>query len=484
LLMMVEADIVRRSRDRVGTTLRAKYRLDRLVGVGGMGSVFAATHRNNKNRVAIKILHAELSVNAVIRRRFLREGYIANTVEHPGVVRVLDDDVTEDGSVYLVLDLLEGETMADRQASLFKLSATEVTRVAIELCDILAAAHDKGVIHRDIKPDNVFVTSRGSVKILDFGVAHLREEIVGGGDPPLGVPAITTRSGHSVGTPAYMSPEQALGLKEKIGPASDLWSVGATMFTLLAGRFVHEGAESPGALLVRAATQPVPAIMSIEPTVPAALAEVIDKAMAFEIEDRFQSATELRRELAIVLRAMQSRVNVPPDPDTETDLERATTERPPPPSLGSFDSAPPVALPGAITLHMSTPPMPLVSVSSRRGPRARAFSRWLAAGGMAVAFAAVIFVVVGGARQKHEAVSSVTAPSLPVVVTNAVIAPAATPTTTPTTTTTPPPPPPPSIPTPRPSLSASPTLKKRPLPIRLPIPVSSSPRSTDPLDHP
>ena len=98
------ADIERRARERIGSVLRGKYRLDRLLGVGGMGSVFAATHVNNKNRVAIKILHAELSVNTEVRTRFLREGYVANTVEHSGAVRVLDDDATEDGAVFLVSD--------------------------------------------------------------------------------------------------------------------------------------------------------------------------------------------------------------------------------------------------------------------------------------------------------------------------------------------------------------------------------------------
>src|ERR1700758_2705979 len=109
---MPEVVVEERARARVGTTLNGKYRLDKLLGVGGMASVYAATHRNNK-RLAVKVLHAELSIHADLRQRFMREGYVANTVDHPGAVAVLDDDVTEDGAAFLVMELLLGETLAE-----------------------------------------------------------------------------------------------------------------------------------------------------------------------------------------------------------------------------------------------------------------------------------------------------------------------------------------------------------------------------------
>src|SRR5580704_7491550 len=164
-----------RAHARVGTTLHNKWRLERLLGVGGMAAVYAATHRNGA-RGAIKMLHLQVSLDAEARRRFLREGYLANAVGHPGAVSVLDDDVAEDGSAYLVMELLEGEsleTRAERRGG--RLPPAEVLVYADRLLDVLAAAHHKGIVHRDIKPDNVFVTQDGTLKLLDFGIARLRD---------------------------------------------------------------------------------------------------------------------------------------------------------------------------------------------------------------------------------------------------------------------------------------------------------------------
>src|SRR5262249_31230490 len=147
---------------------------DRLLGIGGMAAVYAATHRNG-SRGAIKMLHTEMSIDAEVKRRFLREGYVANAVDHPGTVKVLDDDTAEDGSVFIVMELLEGETLearADRQGG--RIPPGELLPLIDQLLDVLAAAHARGVVHRDIKPENVFVTTAGAVKLLDFGIARLR----------------------------------------------------------------------------------------------------------------------------------------------------------------------------------------------------------------------------------------------------------------------------------------------------------------------
>ena len=173
---MSEADapIDQLAQTRVGTVLKDKYRLESLLGVGGMAAVYLGVHRNGF-RVAVKVLHAELSAEADLRARFLREGYVANAVGHPGVVRVQDDGVTEDGCAFLVLDLLEGENIETRRLRFGGvLPVDEVLGIADQALDALGAAHDKGIVHRDIKPDNVFFCNDGRVLILDFGLARMK----------------------------------------------------------------------------------------------------------------------------------------------------------------------------------------------------------------------------------------------------------------------------------------------------------------------
>jgi len=159
---------------RLGSTLREKYKLERLLGTGGMAAVYGATHRNTK-RFAVKVLHPELSLHEDLRTRFLREGYIANSVGHPGAVAVLDDDVSEDGAAFLVMELLDGEpldSVAHRLGP--RLEPKVVIAIAAQTLDVLLAAHARGIVHRDIKPENLFLTREGEVKVLDFGVARLR----------------------------------------------------------------------------------------------------------------------------------------------------------------------------------------------------------------------------------------------------------------------------------------------------------------------
>lgn len=265
---------------RVGATLRDKYRIERVLGVGGMATVYLGVHRNG-HKVAVKILHPELSKSATQRDRFVREGYVANSIEHPGAVRVLDDDVAEDGCPFLVIELLDGENLEQRRRrGAGKLDVREVLVIGHALCDALAAAHDKGVIHRDIKPENVFIRGDGTLKILDFGIAKVASE--------------ETALGGLAGTPAFMPPEQALG--DVMGPVdarADLWAAGATMFTLLTGRFVHDASRTTE-FLTSTVTKSAPLIREISPDVPEAVASVIDTALAYDREERFVDAREMR----------------------------------------------------------------------------------------------------------------------------------------------------------------------------------------------
>jgi serine/threonine-protein kinase len=277
-------ELTERAARRVGQIISGKYRIDRLLGVGGMGAVFAATHRNG-HRVALKMLHREYSTKEEMRLRFLREGYVANRIAHPGVVRISDDDVDADGSVYLVMELLVGETVEALAASRGGTVPLELALgIADAALDVLAAAHAASIIHRDVKPANLFMTSLGDVKVLDFGVARL-----------LDAPGSITKTGELWGTAAFMAPEQALG-ERSVDHRSDLWGVGATVFRLVSGRDVHEAPDDHQQLL-KAATQPARSLAAASHGVPPGVCQVIDRSLQFERARRWESARALQMAL-------------------------------------------------------------------------------------------------------------------------------------------------------------------------------------------
>jgi serine/threonine protein kinase/tetratricopeptide (TPR) repeat protein len=286
---MADQEHEKRARERLGTTLKDKYRLDALIGLGGMAAVYRVSHRN-RAQLALKMLHPELSMNLEIRARFLREGYAANSVQHPGVVLVTDDDVAEDGSAFLVMELLDGASVEDLWARFnHKMPASLALDIGLQLLDVLAAAHEAGIVHRDIKPANLFVTRSGTLKVLDFGIAR----VLDGPDSS----SSSTRAGIPIGTPAFMAPEQALGRVDEVGPCTDLWAAGALLFTLLGGETVHN-APSAAETLIHAATRPARSLASIAPEVPKAVVRVVDEALAFEPKDRWPSALAMRDALA------------------------------------------------------------------------------------------------------------------------------------------------------------------------------------------
>jgi serine/threonine-protein kinase len=273
-----------RAQARLGTTLRDKWHLDVLLGVGGMAAVYAVTHRNG-SRAAVKLLHPEMSMNSFVRERFLWEGYVANAVGHEGAVKVIDDDTAEDGSLFLVTELLDGETLEERRIRLGgRIPQDEVLLATDKLLDVLIAAHAKGIVHRDLKPENVFLTRSGQIKVLDFGIARLRELSSNKG---------MTQAGAMVGTPAYMAPEHARGLSDEVDERSDLWACGATMFCLLTGRSVHDG-KTVNEQLASAITKPAPPLLSIAPGVRPTIANVVDRALEFSKAMRWPDAAQMQ----------------------------------------------------------------------------------------------------------------------------------------------------------------------------------------------
>jgi len=281
-----------RARERVGAVLNDKWTLERLVGIGGMAAVYAGLHRNGAH-AAIKVLHPAYARRKEIRERFLREGYAANRVNHSGVVKVLDDDVIEsgpdEGIAFLVMELLEGQSVEDRLERGPPMGEGEVLALMRAVLDVLDAAHNAGVVHRDLKPENLFLardpanpTAPPKIKILDFGLARIMES--GGG---------RTMAGMAIGTPSYMPPEQASGRVHDIDARSDLFALGASAFRILANRTVHP---ADGALAICAlmAKEPAPKLRSVAPNVSEKTAAVVDRALEFAREDRFQTAAEMR----------------------------------------------------------------------------------------------------------------------------------------------------------------------------------------------
>lgn len=279
------------SHRRVGRVVAGKYELLKTIGVGGMGAVFEARHQLTDRRVAVKLIHTNLAGNRAHVSRFMREARAASEIGHAAIVDVLDAGTTEDGLVYMVLELLQGEDLEDAVRR-GHLNTAEVIGVAVDVLDCLASAHDRGVVHRDIKPENVYLATdehgARSTKVLDFGIAkHLRD------DPDTSM----TRTGTIVGTPDFMSPEQARG--DSVDGRTDLWAVGALLHYALTGEppFV---AENYNKLIIRIVTEEAPSIGQRRPDLPAELVAVIDRAMHREPKDRWPDARSMLEALRAV----------------------------------------------------------------------------------------------------------------------------------------------------------------------------------------
>ncbi len=281
------------AQERVGTTIGG-FRIERVLGVGAMASVFVG--RRDGQAAALKVLHPQYSGVGEIRKRFLREGPLGAALSAlsplcEGIARVLESGVSEDGLAYLAMELLVGETVFDRAARLGILPVEVTLAIAGQVLDVLVVAHSHGIVHRDLKPENLHIDAAGVVKVLDFGIARVRDPLPSGVG---GLPEKTaTRSGALLGTFAYMAPEQARGLIDRIDGRSDLFGLGATMFRLLAGRTIH-GDVTDAQLMIAAGTQKAPALSSVAQWVPPTVASVVDRALAFEMDDRYPDALTMR----------------------------------------------------------------------------------------------------------------------------------------------------------------------------------------------
>ncbi|MGO8994808.1 MAG: serine/threonine-protein kinase [Polyangiaceae bacterium] len=282
-------------RDLIGKTIGGKYLVRSVLGEGGMGAVFEAENTALGRSVAVKVLHPAQARKKVAVKRFHQEARSAGAIGHPNICEVYDLGTLDDGSPYLVMERLVGETLADRIQSEGGLPFDDVIEVVTQVLSGLVAAHEKGIVHRDIKPENIFLTKRVGcpplAKLLDFGVSKMISPIHNEKDEDLDL----TRTGMVMGTPFYMSPEQARG-DRNLDARVDLYACGVILYEALTGRRPFTAANYNALLLQILTTSPRPA-RELRPALPQGFDEVLEKALARNRDDRFQSAAEFQREL-------------------------------------------------------------------------------------------------------------------------------------------------------------------------------------------
>jgi serine/threonine-protein kinase len=264
---------------RVGRVLRGTYRLVRLIGKGGMGEVYEATHVAIPRRFAVKLLVGDLSGDAEALARFHREANIAASLGSPHIVEVFDFNVAEDDSYYMAMEYLEGETLGARLAREGPLTPEAWLPLFAEVCEGLEVAHAAGIVHRDLKPDNLFLArgKRGEevLKILDFGISKIRSS-----------KTMHTQSGAVLGTPNYMSPEQAEGDTANADSRADIFSLGAIVYEVLSGQRAFDGPGLPSIMMKICFSEPPP-LPTLAPHLPPGIIAAVTRAVAKPPADRF-----------------------------------------------------------------------------------------------------------------------------------------------------------------------------------------------------
>ncbi|HEY2409682.1 MAG TPA: serine/threonine-protein kinase [Polyangiaceae bacterium] len=279
-----------------GTTVAGRYRVERLIGQGGMGSVWAGRHLTLNQLVAIKFIHPKLAGSSEALRRFDTEAKAAARIKSRHAVAVFDHGITESGQPYIVMEYLEGESLEQMVRRRGKLPLAEVAEIVQQAARALSAAHDAGIVHRDLKPDNIFLATdreagaRGYlVKLVDFGIAKIVHDEAAGG-------AAATQAGMVLGTPHYMSPE-ALTSSAPVSASSDIWSLGACAFAAVCGRTPFDG-DAIGDVVLKVCAAPMPVPSSIEPSLPKAFDEWFERSCNRAIKKRFATVAEQADALA------------------------------------------------------------------------------------------------------------------------------------------------------------------------------------------
>jgi eukaryotic-like serine/threonine-protein kinase len=328
----------------VGTTLAGKYRIDARLNEGGMGTVYRGCHVLMDKTVAIKVLRPSLAADEKIVARFSREARAASRITHPNAISVTDFGEDESGHVFLVMEYLSGKTLKQTIRDDGPLALARVVDITRQIGDALNAAHQQGVVHRDLKSDNIMLLdtmTNDHAKVLDFGIAKINE-------PDGTVDTSLTAPNLVIGTPQYMSPEQC-SQDAEIDARSDIYSLGVILFEMLVGHVPFSG-DSPTIVMMKHLQEPVPSVLEERSDVPASVARVVARAMAKVRDNRYQTVAELVEDLTIAAGMTIHRIGPVTPVNTSETLVR--TEEP--------DEV--------TVVRARQEPLPVVQVAPRRAP--------------------------------------------------------------------------------------------------------------------